>query len=118
MHDKSSDLPDSATQVAYRFALAAGYSIVGTEEAFAVLMDDLGCRQYVALFGNLQVALDISFEQQVAHDALEMARALGAVFSVVDDAVQCEVNEIRVTGTTYVDAAMRAVVEHRRLRGG
>lgn len=115
MHDKSCDPPSSSTHVAYRFALAAGYSMVGTEDAFAVLLEDVGCRQYVALFGNLQVALGMSFEQQVAYDALEMARALGAVFCVVGGAVQCDIDEIRVTGSTYIDAAMRAVVQHRLL---
>jgi len=115
MHKKSRDPTASATQVAYRFALAAGYSVVGTEDAFAVLLDDFGCRKYVALFGNLQVALDISFEQQAAHEALEMARALDAVFSVVGDAIQCEAKGVKVTGTTYIDAAMRAVVQHRLL---
>lgn len=112
MHHESHDPTSSATQVAYRFALAAGYSVVGTEDAFAVLLDDLGCRRYVALFGNIQVAQNISFEHQAAHEALEMARALKAVFSVVGDSVQCEVEGVTVTGTTYIDAAMRAVVQH------
>lgn len=112
MHDKSWDPTASSTQVAYRFALAAGYSVVGTEDAFAVLLDDLGCRRYVAIFGNIQVAQNISFEQQAAHEALEMARALNAVFRVVDDSVQCEVNGVTVTGATFSDAAMRAVVRH------
>lgn len=112
MHDKSRDPPASSTQVAYRFALAAGYSVVGTEDAFAVLLDDLGCSKYVAVFGNIQVAQNISFEQQAAHEALEMARALDAVFRVVGDSVQCEIRGVIVTGANYSDAAMRAVVRH------
>lgn len=112
MHNKSCDPTVGSTQVAYRFALAAGYSVVGTEDAFAVLLDDLGCRRYIALFGNIQVVHNISFEQQAAHEALEMARVLKAVFSVVGDSVQCEVKGVTVTGATYIDAAMRAVVQH------
>lgn len=112
MQDKPHDPAASSTQVAYQFARAAGYNVLGTEDAFVLLLDDLGSRKYVALFGNLELAPDVSFEQQAAHEALEMARALNAAFSIVGDAVQCEVSGQKVIGATYIDAAMRAVAQH------
>lgn len=103
----------SASQLAYRFAIAAGYELVGTEDAFALLVNDLADRKYVATYGNVQYAADVCFEEHAAADALEMARELDAVFKIVDGAVQCEVAGVLASDSTYVGAAMKAIVLHR-----
>lgn len=108
---------DESVRLAYRFALAAGYLLVGSEDAFAVLLDGLDSRKWVAVFGDMRVAHDICFEHQAAQDALEMAQALRAVFRVVDGTVRCEVDGLESMGESYVDAAMRAVVLHQSVHG-
>lgn len=103
---------------AHRFAVAAGYMLIGSEDAFAVLLDDLDRRKWIAVFGDLRVAKDVQFEHQAARDALEMAQLLHAVFSVVDGTVQCEIGSLKVIGESYVDAAIKAVVLHRSMYEG
>lgn len=99
-------------RLAHRFAMAAGYALIGSDDAFALLLNDLDDRKYIAVFGDMQIARNVDFEHQAAQDALDMAQALGAVFTVVDGTVKCEVDGALTTGETYVDAAMRAVVLH------
>lgn len=104
----------SPARSAYEFAVAAGYAMVGTENAFAVLLDDLDGRKWIAVFGDLRVAHSIKFEEQAAKDALDMAQALNASFIVVDGAVQCEISGRATEGSTYAEAALMAVVKHRK----
>ncbi|RCW71797.1 hypothetical protein [Pseudorhodoferax soli] len=104
----------SSARSAYEFAVAAGYAMVGTENAFAVLLDDLDGRKWIAVFGDLRVAHSIKFEEQAAKDALDMAQALNASFSVVDGAVHCEISGRATEGSSYAEAALMAVVRHQK----
>ena len=97
-------------QTAYRFSRAAGYALLGTEEGFVLLLEDLADERHVALYGDVRIAQNVSFEVHAAQDALAMAQDLNAEFRVVGDLVQCHIDDAIVVGTSYAEAAMKAVI--------
>lgn len=97
-------------QTAYRFSRAAGYALLGTEEGFVLLLEDLADERHVALYGDVRIAQNVSFEVHAAEDALAMAQSLNAEFRVVGDLVQCQVDDAIVVGGSYAEAAMKAVI--------
>lgn len=88
--------------------------MVGTETAFAVLLDDLEDRKWIATFGEIRISSIVNYEREAAYDAMEIAQKLNADFRVVDIGVICVIDGIETIGSSYVNAAMQAVVSHQR----
>jgi len=103
-------------QLAYRFCLEAGFEVLGDERAFALLTADLGKQRYLAVFGDLPVAQGVLFEAEIADEAMRLVQRLKGSFAVVPEGVICRVCDITSVGTTYVNAAMRALVRNKARR--
>lgn len=102
-------LPATGVHLEYLFAQAAEFEILGSPSGpFALRWEDEGIEQIV-VFGARLPPTQSSFYSDYAHVPLNMAQALGATLSVAKDMVTCEIGSIRSTGSTYSEAAMRAL---------
>ncbi|MNY62803.1 hypothetical protein D3C86_1996820 [compost metagenome] len=64
----------------------------------------------IAVFGDPKRVAHKSFTKEAASDILEMAKALHASFRAIDGIIECQIENIKASGASYIEAAMQAIV--------
>lgn len=100
----------TGVQLEYVFARAAGFDVIGTERGpFALHAED---ENSIVIFGSHTSIRLGSFDRSDAEVPLDMAQALGATLRVCDGRVICEIGPIVASGSSYLEATLRALVAH------
>ena len=99
----------SGVELAYAFAKAAKFEVLGSPGGpFALLSDD---KRTIFVFGGTSDSIKLSsFEGNVADMAMQTAMDLGANLNVENRVAKCCIGQQCATGESYVQALMRAVI--------
>lgn len=100
----------TGVRLEYVFARAAGFEVIGTERGpFALHSED---ENSIVIFGSNPSTRHGSFERTDAEVPFGMAKELGATFRVSKGLVICEIGPIAASGSSYLEATLRALVAH------
>lgn len=99
--------PLTGIRLEYLCARLLDCDMIGTEGGpFAIFMED----ESIAVFGDPKRVAYKSFTKEAASDVLEMAKALHASFRAIDGVIECQIENIKASGASYIEAAMQAIV--------
>lgn len=107
----STDL--SETELEYAFLNAMGFSVIGSRDGPFALYDQL--EKSIVVFGadKPESIRQKSFDADLSQLPFEYAKSLGATFTVEGDLVYCHIDEVKSSGNSYCQAAMRALISHK-----
>ncbi|MCT9811355.1 hypothetical protein N0K08_11965 [Acidovorax sp. Be4] len=107
--------PLTGIRLEYLCARLLDCDMIGTENGpFAIYMND----QSIAVFGDPKRVAYRSFTEEAASDVLEMAKELHASFHATNGVAECQIDDIKTSGASYIEAAMKAIVLHHSARDG
>lgn len=104
----------SAMELVYALYAEEAANLVGSPSAgFAYFLE--GADTLVVVSDDPRKVRHVSMESIMATDAMKVAQELGASFMPMGNLIICNINGISQTGSSYSEAAMRAILANGRL---